>query len=81
MPFGVLTRTEQTFLTGSSASPRRGPGTTAWALILTTLPVLNHADPGLYGGCMQRARSPGDAAGLPAAVDLGAAWLPAQPGA
>ncbi len=74
VPFGVLTRTEQTFLTGSSASPRPGPGTTAWALILTTPPVLNHADPGLYGGCMQqscqvrqlvwltighRARSPG----------------------
>lgn len=51
VPFGVLTRDEQSF-TGArsvSASPR-----TSVRLVLSTVPAVNHADEGLYGGCVQQ---------------------------
>jgi hypothetical protein len=54
LPFGVLTRDEAAY-TGAHAAalPTQG-GTTSMVLKLTTVPALNRADPGLYGGCIQQ---------------------------
>jgi len=46
VPFGVLTRDEQTFLSGR-------PATGSVRLVLSTVPAVNKADNGLYGGCIQ----------------------------
>jgi hypothetical protein len=48
LPFGVLTRNEEAYV----VHPGHGPGTKA-ILMLTTVPALNRADPGLYGGCVR----------------------------
>ncbi len=54
LPFGVLTRDEETYVTTSSPAPLGAPGATRSVILkLTTVPVLNRADPGLYGGCVQ----------------------------
>jgi hypothetical protein len=49
LPFGVLTRDEEAY-TVRATQP---PGTEA-ILKLTTVPALNHDDPGLYGGCVRQ---------------------------
>lgn len=55
LPFGVLTRDEQTYVATSSPAPLGAPGATRSVILkLTTVPVLNRADPGLYGGCVQQ---------------------------
>ncbi|HEX9032111.1 MAG TPA: hypothetical protein VF834_09725 [Streptosporangiaceae bacterium] len=69
VPFGVLTRDEETYVTGDAAGPSgpstTGPGSTGPSttgpgkpkltvrLVLSTIPAVNRADPGLYGGCVQ----------------------------
>ncbi len=57
VPFGVLTRDEEAYAV-------RNPPVTAMVhlqasveLKLTTVPALNRADPGLYGGCVQQSCS------------------------
>ena len=55
LPFGVLTRDEETYVATSSPAPLGAPGATRSVILkLTTVPVLNRADPGLYGGCVQQ---------------------------
>lgn len=55
LPFGVLTRDEETYVATSSPGPLGAPGATRSEILkLTTVPVLNRADPGLYGGCVQQ---------------------------
>jgi len=53
LPFGVLTRDEESYVAATSGPPARG-ATKSVILRLTTVPVLNRADPGLYGGCVQQ---------------------------
>ena len=58
LPFGVLTRSEETYVAASSPAPLGAPGATRSVILkLTTVPVLNRADPGLYGGCVQQSCS------------------------
>ncbi len=55
LPFGVLTRDEETYVAASSPTPLGAPGATRSVVLkLTTVSVLNRADPGLYGGCVQQ---------------------------
>jgi hypothetical protein len=62
LPFGVLTRDEESYeesyvATSSSSSPApqgAQEATRSVILKLTTVPALNRADPGLYGGCVQQ---------------------------
>jgi hypothetical protein len=53
LPFGVLTRDEETFTLRQSTPAQRG-ATTVTQLKLTTISALNRADPGLFGGCAQQ---------------------------
>ena len=58
LPFGVLTRDEETYVAASSPTPLGAPGATRSVVSkLTTVSVLNRADPRLYGGCVQQNRS------------------------
>jgi len=57
LPFGVLTSDEETYAVRASAVPGSAGETTSVVLKLTTVPTLNRADPGLYGGCMQQSCS------------------------
>lgn len=60
LPFGVLTRNEEAFVVGAGF-PRPLPGAehaqTTIALKLTTVPAMNSADPGIYGGCVAQSCS------------------------
>ena len=49
VPFGVLTRDEEAY----AVHAQQPPGTEVVSK-LTTVPALNHADPGLYGGCVRQ---------------------------
>jgi hypothetical protein len=49
VPFGVLTRDEEAY----AVHRQQPPGTEA-ILKLTSVPELNRADPGLYGGCVRQ---------------------------
>lgn len=51
VPFGVLTRNEQAFAAYRPATSRAN---TSVQLILSTVPAVNRADNGLYGGCVQQ---------------------------
>jgi hypothetical protein len=58
LPFGVLTREEESYVATSFPAPLGAPGATRSVILkLTTVPVLNRADPGLYGGCVQQSCS------------------------
>ena len=56
LPFGVLTRDEEAFVV-SSGAPRSIPGAdharTTMQFKLTTVPAMNKAASGIYGGCVQ----------------------------
>jgi hypothetical protein len=53
IPFGVLTRTEERYAVGPSRYRSAGSvGSTR--LVLSTVPAVNKADPGMYGGCVQQ---------------------------
>jgi hypothetical protein len=51
VPFGVLTRDEQAYI---SNPPATGHSRTSVRLLLSTVPAVNKADSGLYGGCVQQ---------------------------
>lgn len=51
LPFGVLTRNEQTY---TADRPATRSAHTSVQLILSTVPAVNRADSGLYGGCVQQ---------------------------
>jgi hypothetical protein len=54
VPYGVLTRNEATYLAEHTRPPDVGDVTITWVVKLTTVPALNRADPGLYGGCVEQ---------------------------
>ncbi|HEY7915608.1 MAG TPA: hypothetical protein VIC86_01400, partial [Acidimicrobiales bacterium] len=54
LPFGVLTRDEESYAVRAAVVPGSTGETTSVILKLTTIPALNRADPGLYGGCVQQ---------------------------
>lgn len=60
LPFGVLTRNEERFVVSASA-PHPIPGAdharTTVQLKLTTVPAMNRAASGIYGGCAQQSCS------------------------
>lgn len=60
LPFGVLTRDEEAFVVRSGA-PRSIPGAdharTTIQFKLTTVPAMNRAASGIYGGCVQQSCS------------------------
>jgi hypothetical protein len=56
LPFGVLTRNEETFV-ASSANLGTSHATTSFRLKLTTVRAMNKADSGIYGGCVQQSCS------------------------
>jgi hypothetical protein len=51
VPFGVLTRDEQAF---TASWPVAGGVRTSVRLVLSTVPAVNRADRGLFGGCVQQ---------------------------
>ena len=57
LPFGVLTRSEEAYSVRDPAVPGAAGGATSVVLELTTVPLLNRANPGLYGGCVQQSCS------------------------
>jgi hypothetical protein len=60
LPFGVLTRNEEAFVVRSAATrpiPGAGHARTTVRLKLTTLPAMNRAASGIYGGCIQQSCS------------------------
>jgi hypothetical protein len=65
IPFGVLTRDEAYAVAqpgrtagpgpgSSGAAPGRGQPRSSVSLVLSTVPAVNRADSGLYGGCVQQ---------------------------
>ncbi|MGH3298347.1 MAG: hypothetical protein ACRDP7_41805 [Trebonia sp.] len=54
LPFGVLTRDEQSYLTAAPAAAGTGNAIISVMLKLATVPAVNKADPGLYGGCAEQ---------------------------
>jgi len=74
LPFGVLTRGEQAYTVGRHPVPGTGQARTSVDLILSTVRAVNHADPGLYGGCVQQDCS------LPQLVWVTAETVHAAPG-
>lgn len=52
LPFGVLTRTEQEYVAASGLASAHAR--TSVQLVLSTVPRVNKADNGLYGGCGQQ---------------------------
>jgi hypothetical protein len=54
LPFGVLTRNEEAYSVRDTAVRSAAGETTSVILKLTTVPTLDRADPGLYGGCVQQ---------------------------
>jgi len=57
LPFGVLTRDEEAYTLRNVQQSAFGHLQTTIVLKLTTVPALNRADPGLYGGCVQQSCS------------------------
>jgi hypothetical protein len=57
LPFGILTRDEEGYTARATTSPGAAGDTTSTILKLTTVPVLNRDDPGLYGGCLRQSCS------------------------
>lgn len=56
LPFGVLTRNEEAFVVSSGAPhsiPGAGHARTTIRFKLTTVPAMNRAASGIYGGCVQ----------------------------
>lgn len=54
LPFGVLTRDEQSYITGPPTVAGTGQPITSVMLKLATVPAVNKAAPGLYGGCAEQ---------------------------
>jgi len=54
LPFGVLTRDEESYAVGVGSAhwPPGVQGSTR--IVLSTVPEVNKADPGMYGGCIQQ---------------------------
>jgi hypothetical protein len=54
LPFGVLTRAEESYAAGVGSAhwPDGAKGSTR--IVLSTVPEVNAADPGMYGGCIQQ---------------------------
>jgi hypothetical protein len=54
LPFGVLTRDEESYAVGVGSAhwPAGVEGSTR--IVLSTVPEVNKADPGMYGGCIQQ---------------------------
>jgi hypothetical protein len=57
LPFGVLTREEELYTLGAVQQSAFDHLRTTFVVKLTTVPVLNRADPGLYGGCVEQSCS------------------------
>jgi hypothetical protein len=69
IPFGVLTRDEEAYAVGvpghaarpaqptAAATPGRGQRGSSESLVLSSVPAVYRADPGLYGGCVQQSCS------------------------
>lgn len=60
LPFGVLTRDEETFVVGSGAPhpiPGAGHARATTQLKLTTVPAMNRAASAIYGGCLEQSCS------------------------
>jgi hypothetical protein len=58
LPFGVLTRNEESFVVSASQlSAGVSHASTSVRLKLTTVPAINSADAGLYGGCVEQSCS------------------------
>jgi len=57
LPFGVLTRDEEAYTLANAQQFVFGDLQATIVLKLTTIPTLNRADPGLYGGCLQQSCS------------------------
>lgn len=57
LPFGVLTRDEEIYTLGAVQRSAFDHLRTTFVVKLTTVPVLNRADPGLYGGCVEQSCS------------------------
>jgi hypothetical protein len=54
LPFGVLTRTEERYAAGWRPPYRSGGSWNSTRLVLSTVPAVNRADPGMFGGCVQQ---------------------------
>ena len=54
LPFGVLTRTEESYATGQHSRHWPAGFKGSVRIILSTVTELNKAEPGLYGGCIQQ---------------------------
>jgi len=54
LPFGVLTRTEETFTVGGRPAYRFHDSRNSTRLVLSTVRAVNHAEPSMYGGCVQQ---------------------------
>jgi hypothetical protein len=54
VPFGVLTRAEETFAVSAGARPARSQWQTSTRLVLSTVAAVYRADPSIYGGCFQQ---------------------------
>jgi hypothetical protein len=54
LPFGVLTRNEESYVTRAQAGLRVDHATTSESLTLTTVSALNRADSAIYGDCVQQ---------------------------
>ncbi|MGH9129997.1 MAG: hypothetical protein ACRDY2_13815 [Acidimicrobiales bacterium] len=74
VPFGVLTRNEESYMLRNAAPGAPKGAITSMTLKLTTVPVLNRADPGLYGGCVQQSCTLDELVWVPVTV------VQAQPG-
>jgi hypothetical protein len=59
LPFGVLTRDEQSYITAEPAAAGTGNAIISVMLKLATVAAVNKADPGLYAGCAGQECSPG----------------------
>lgn len=60
LPFGVLTRDEESFVVRADSMRQllgTGHARMTTRLKLTTVPAMNGADPGIYGGCVQQSCS------------------------
>jgi hypothetical protein len=60
VPFGVLTRDEASYADGWQPPVHAQHATTTMHLLLSTVPAVNKADNGLYGGCIQQSCSVGE---------------------
>lgn len=56
VPFGILTRNEEAFVVGAT-QPVFTHASTTVRLKLTTVPAMDRADSGIYGGCAQQSCS------------------------